>query len=989
MLRCLVIAIALSAAFVPAQQPVNLVTNASFEDLDVRGDPTGWRRSTWGGKPVFTVETGFGRTGERCVKVSSTTGADASWSFEVEVQPQTRYRLSAWIKVRGLDKRTGYGALLNLHQLGREGRTPAVSGDQDWTRVESTFESGPRRRLLVNVLFGGFGRSVGEAWFDDVELVDLTPPLPVMTEAERATFYREKVHPILERNCAECHGPESRLRGGLFLGSREGVLSGGESGPAVSLDAPRDSLLLRAVKYEAFEMPPTAKLRKEDVEVLTLWARLGVPFDPSLETPKPEVVHESTSPQINEETRAHWAFQPVERPLPPVVADKSWVANPLDAFVLAELERAGLRPAPRADRQTLIRRVYHDVIGLPPTPEEVSTFLADRRPDAWERVIDRLLASPHYGERWGRHWLDVVRYAETNSFERDGAKPLVWKYRDWVIRSLNEDKPYDQMILEQLAGDELDEVTADTIIATGYYRLGQWDDEPADPEQALFDDLDDIVATTAQAFLGLTMNCARCHDHKLDPIPQQDYYRMLAFMRNIRRYGVRAHSTVVDASVRVIATDEEQRRHADAVAEHKRDLDAVMKRLAAIESKVRPDFVPVELEEFKYERNRVALIKKRSGSKLSPEEVDEYGRLTERRNQLRRQPPRGLDKALCVKEHGAESKKTHVLIRGNPHVKGKLVEPGFPRVLGIADPAITPPKHGESTGRRLAFARWVASRDNPLTARVMVNRVFQHHFGRPIVRSPNNFGLQGRPPTHPRLLDWLASEFVAGGYRLKRLHRLILTSSAWKQAYVRNPQAEQIDPSNELLWRFDVRRLSAEEVRDSILAVTGRLNRDHYGPSVFPKIPRAVLAGQSRPGDGWRVSPEDLQTRRSVYVHVKRSLVLPVLATFDVADTDFTCPVRFTTNQPTQALSLMNGAFANEQARAFARDLLGRHPDDLSAQIELALWRVLQRQPRPEEVSRGKKLCKDLRDEAGLDAETALTRFCVVALNLNEFMYLR
>ncbi|NRA97317.1 MAG: DUF1549 domain-containing protein, partial [Planctomycetes bacterium] len=752
---------------------------------------------------------------------------------------------------------------------------------------------------------------------------------------------------------------------------------------------PRDSLLVRAVNYETFEMPPKAKLPGADVEILTRWARLGAPFDPALEASRPTVVAHAKTPQINDETRAHWAFQPVRRPALPAVADGSWVVNPLDAFVLAKLERAGLRPAPQADRQALIRRVYHDLTGLPPSPEEVAAFLADDAPDAWERLVDRLLASPHYGERWGRHWLDVVRYAETNSFERDGAKPFVWKYRDWVIRSLNEDKPFDRMILEQLAGDELDDATAETIIATGYYRLGQWDDEPADPEQALYDDLDDIVATTAQAFLGLTMNCARCHDHKLDPIPQADYYRMLAFMRNIRRYGVRAHGTVVDASVRVVASVDERERHAGVVAEHKRDLADVDTRLGAIEAKVKPDFTPVEHEEFKHERNRVALIEKRGGSALTGKEVKDYVRLTKRRRDLRGRPPAALAQALCVKEYGARSRETHVLIRGNPHVKGRRVEPGFPRVLGVANPPIVPPKSGTSTGRRLAFARWIAGEDNPLTPRVMVNRVFQHHFGRPIVHSANNFGLEGRPPTHPELLDWLASEFVRGGFRLKRMHRLILTSNAWKQAHVDDPRSERVDPGNDLLWRFDLRRLSAEEVRDAILTVTGQLNREVYGPSVYPKISRDVLAGQSRPGDGWPVSPPRLQARRSVYVHVKRSLVLPILATFDAADTDFTCPVRFTTNQPTQALSLMNSTFSNEQARAFAKDLATRHPGDLQGQIVLALSRVLQRVPRPDEIARGRKLCDDLRDGDGLDAETALTRFCVVALNLNEFLYLR
>jgi len=967
---------------------VNLLSNASFEELDGDGSPVGWRRSTWSGRPVFAVDTTVARSGSRSVRISSTEGADASFSYEVEVRPRTRYRLSAWVKTRALDKRSGYGAQLNLHELQREGKTPAIHGDQDWTRLESTFETGNRDRLLVNMLFGGWGRSVGEAWFDDVELVDLTRPVPVMDEGQRRAFYREQVHPILSVSCHQCHGPESKVKGGLFLGSREGVLKGGESGPAISLDSPRDSLLLRAVKYETFEMPPQRRLAKEEVDVLSLWARLGAPFDPDLESTRPAVAHAPAGPLVNEETRAHWAFQPVSAAEPPTVADAAWVTNPMDAFVLARLERSGLRPAPEAARGDLVRRVYQDLIGLPPTPEEAAAFEADERPDAYARLVDRLLASPHYGERWGRHWLDVVRYAETNSFERDGAKPFIWKYRDWVIRSLNEDKPYDRMILEQLAGDELPDASREQVIATGYYRLGQWDDEPADPTQALYDDLDDILGTTSQAFLGLTMNCARCHEHKLDPIPQSDYYRMLAFFRNIRRYGVRAHNTVLDASTRVVASREQKDQHADAVAAHRDDLESVKKDLDAIEERVKGDFVPVDHEEFKHERNRVALVRKRVGGLITAAEAAEYEELTRRRDGLRRNPPAALERALCVKEHGREPRVTHVLIRGNPHVKGQRVEPGFPSVLGLPDPVVNVPSGGETTGRRLALASWIANPENPLTWRVMVNRVFQHHFGRGIVGSPNNFGLQGQAPTHPGLLDWLASEFVRGGFRLKALHRLIMTSSTYRQAYVDNAAAERVDPANELLWRFDLRRLSAEEVRDAVMSVSGILNRELYGPSVYPKIPRAVLAGQSRPGDGWPVSPPEKQARRSVYVHVKRSMVLPILATFDAADTDFTCPVRFTTTQPTQALSLMNGDFANEQARAFAEDLRSVHPEDVHAQVRRALSRVMQRPPRPAEVARGVRLQEELVS-AGCSKEDALTRFCVVALNLNEFLFVR
>ena len=978
-----------SASVTVSEGRPNLITNPSFEASGSNGDPAGWVRNTWGGQATFEVESGFARTGKTCVKISSTKGADASWSVLADVEPDTDYRLSAWIKLKGFDKGSGYGAQLNLHELQRVGKTNALVSDCDWTRVESTFNAGSRERLTVNLLIGGWGQSVGEVWFDDVELVDITPKLEPLGTQAAARFYRERIHPILVENCHGCHGPESELKGELFLGSRAGLARGGESGPAITEQRPRQSLLLRAVAYETFEMPPTGRLPRAILDELTLWVRHGAPFDPALETERPEVERHNDVPRVTAQTRAHWSFQPVTVPAVPVVADASWVRNPVDAFVMARLERAGMRPTATASRETLIRRLSFDLLGLPPSVEEVRAFVEDQRPDAWERLVDRTLASPHYGEKWGRHWLDVVRYAETNSFERDGAKPFVWKYRDWVIDALNADMPYDQFIVHQLAGDEIESPTPASVTATGYYRLGQWDDEPADKQQALYDELDDIVGTTSQAFLGLTMNCARCHDHKLDPIPQADYYRMLAFVRNVRRYGARSHNTVVAASVAVIADDAAREKHAAAVEEHRQALDAVTARLGAIEAMVKPHFAPVDHEEFKHERNRVAVVKKRAGSVLSDEEVKGYVALTEERNRLRRHPPASLEQALCVKEHGPDAPSTHVLVRGNPHVSGKPVEPGFPRVLGFPDPTVNKPEHGRSTGRRLALARWIASPENPLTARVMANRVFQHHFGRGIVRSPNNFGLQGRPPSHPRLLDWLAAEFVSRGYRLKELHRIILLSSTWRQGFRADADAERLDPTNDLLWRFDVRRLSAEEVRDTTLAVAGTLNRQLHGPSVFPSIPREVLAGQSRPGDGWRVSKPEQRTRRSIYVHVKRSLVLPILATYDFADTDFTCPVRFTTNQPTQALSSLNGAFTNEQAEALAADLRNRHPGDVTAQVATALSRAMQRAPRTEEIRRGERLIRDLVEDHGMTEQFALKRFCVVALNLNEFLYLQ
>ena len=976
----------------PTNTDKNLVPNPSFEELD-GGSPRHWVKSTWGGTATFEVETSFGRTGKSCLKLSSTDGADASWSCKLSVLPMTDYRLSCWIKTESLDAATGFGAQLNLHELQMTGKTEAISGTQDWTRVESRFNSGTHKTLLLNLLYGGWGRSTGNAWFDDVELVDLTAPLPTLSDEQAASFYDQEVRPILEARCFKCHGDGKRPKGGLRLNHRSRLLRGGASGPAWNESDPRNSLILSAIRYETYEMPPDGKLPAEQIEVLTRWIRLGAPYSGTeAETPA-EVEPKAHGPTVNEQTRNHWSFRRVTRPEPPVPADAEWREHPIDAFVRHGLEQAEITPAPIASRHALLRRVTYDLLGLPPTPEEVQAFVSDDAPDAWERLIERLLASPHYGEKWGRHWLDLVRYAETNSFERDGVKPFVWRYRDWVIQSFNEDKPYDRFLLEQLAGDELDGVTPEgidkgSVIATGYYRLGLWDDEPADSEQARFDELDDIIMTTGQVILGMTINCARCHDHKLDPIPQRDYYRMLAFFRGMRRYGIRGHNTVLERSSREIATDEERANNTAAVDAHKRRLDALVTRITEIEETVKPSFEPVEHEEFKHDGARPDLVKKRIGTLIDEAGFAEYQTLRSERQRLQQDRPAALDRALCITERGPTPLDTHLLIRGNPHVAGERVEPGFPEVLGFPDPTVTLPEGGRSSGRRLALARWITSAENPLTARVMVNRIWQHHFGRGIVRTPSDFGLQGFAPTHPELLDWLAAEFIARGWSIKDMHRLILSSRTYRMSVAHDPVAAAKDPGNDRLWRFEMRRLTAEELRDSVLAVNHSLNPQMHGPSIYSAIPREVLAGQSRPGQGWGNSPPDQRARRSVYIHVKRSLVTPMLATHDAADTDFTCPVRFTTTQPTQALTMLNSEFMQEQARVFARWIGEEAGPELDDRIRLALWQTTQREPTEQDLERGNQLIADLQAKHGLNADDALHRFCLVALNLNEFVYL-
>ena len=806
---------------------------------------------------------------------------------------------------------------------------------------------------------------------------------------EAIKFFETEVKPLLVEHCFKCHGRLEKPKGGLYLTSRGGLLQGGDTGAAVSLETPRESLLLEAVNYAGYEMPPDGKLPQEKIDVLVKWVEMGLPWTPG-EDVAGEPAESHASPRVNDQTKQFWSFRSVTRPRPPRAAGVDWVRNPIDSFVLKKLENAGLQPAAAAEKTALVRRAYYDLIGLPPTPAEVSAFLADDSPAAFERVVEGLLDSPHYGERWGRHWLDLVRYAETNSYERDGAKPFVWRYRDYVIRSFNEDKPYDRFVTEQLAGDELENVTRASIIATGFYRLGIWQDEPVDAEQELFEDLDDLVRTTGEVFLGMTIGCARCHDHKLDPIPQTDYYRMLAFFRNVRRLGVRSHESVEDASVRTLGSEQEARRHKQLVERHKRDTKEVRKALGELDGRITKDLTGVENDDWKTEATRVEIARHRVGTILTQADFDRYVQLTARRDELRRFRPPGIEQALCVKEHGRDCPPTHVLVRGNAHVTGDEVEPGFPAVLSPPEPVIVPPPEPvQSTGRRLALARWLASPENPLAARVMVNRIWHYHFGRGIVRSTSDFGFQGAAPTHPDLLDWLASEFTEGGWRIKRLHKLIMLSSTYRMSSQANDKALAADPLNDLFWRFDMRRLSAEEIRDSILAVNDSLNRNKmFGPSIYVAIPQEVLAGQSQPGAGWGKSSREDRARRSIYIHVKRSLVVPMLASFDGADTDASCPVRFVTTQPTQALGMLNSRFVNEQAAVFASYLRDEAGHDLKAQIALGLRRTMQREPTRGEIDRGLELVEKLQRDHGLSVNSALKRFCVTAYNLNEFMYL-
>jgi hypothetical protein len=630
--------------------------------------------------------------------------------------------------------------------------------------------------------------------------------------------------------------------------------------------------------------------------------------------------------------------------------------------------------------------VTYDLIGLPPTPEEVDAFVKDNSADAYEKLIDRLLASPHYGEKWGRHWLDLVRYAETNGYERDGPKPFVWRYRDYVIKSFNEDKPFDRFAKEQLAGDEIERDNPDAVIATGYYRLGLWDDEPADPEQARADETDDLVATTAQVFLGMTMNCARCHDHKIDPIPQKDYYQLAAFFRDIPPYSntrnVKSRTNLTDITPPAKRAkyekelQEREERIAELTAAMTKIEDAAIKKMPAEDQRAaegpdRPKVLALKLKDF-----------------LSEEQAKEYAKLKHELDDLHNKPTPSEELALSINHCLVHPPETFVFIRGNPHAPAAKVVPAFPTVLGTPVPTIPEPaKDARTSGRRLVLADWIASKDNPLTARVLANRLWQHHFGVGIVASANDFGKFGTGPTNPELLDWLAAELVEGGWKLKRMHKLLMLSSAYQMSAKANSDGLRADPANALLWRLNMRRLTAEELRDSILAVSGKLNLKMGGPSIYPPIPKEVLAGQSRPGEGWNTSPPEEAARRSVYIHIKRSLLVPLLAHHDQADTDNSCPVRFTTTVPTQALGMLNGTFINEQAAAFAERLRKEAPNDLAGQVRWAARLTAGMAMPDDKVLRDVDFIKELQIKGKLSEADALKNYCLLLLNTNAFIY--
>ena len=735
-----------------------------------------------------------------------------------------------------------------------------------------------------------------------------------------------------------------------------------------------------------------------------------VAFPASVET---AVAGSPADRSFTEEQRSYWALQRVYRPAIPVSARQSWVRNPIDAFVLQRLESAGLTPADEADRVTLIRRASLDLTGLPPTPAQVQAFLNDESPIAFERVVASLLHSPHYGERWARHWLDVARFAESTGFEQDVTRPNAWRFRDYVIDALNSDKPYDRFVYEQIAGDELWPHDPQARIATAFNRHYPEEGNNKDlllARQEILHDITDVVGAT---FLGLTFNCARCHDHKFDPILQEDYYRLQAFFANIGhddRFPLVAFDQLQQYKQR-LALWEKRTRH---IWDEMDSLLATVRKYSPAQLLARyPDYVieAVDLaptERTPLQAQLVYLLNtkdcgtcplrpkphldrffKSSAGKLAGAAKQRFQQLEAELEQHSHLLPEDIPRGTGILDISQDAPPTHVLGVGLHTAPLQEVQPGFPSILDPAPARVEAPAGLPSTGRRSALAHWLVHPDNPLTARVMVNRIWHHHFGRGIVATPSDFGKMGAAPTHPELLDWLADEFIRSRWSIKHIHRLIVTSSTYRQHSFERADARRVDPDNRWLWRFPPQRMEAEVIRDSALAVSGRLNRTVGGPSVFPPLP----AGRPQPVGGWSVSKSRSdQSRRSIYIFVRRNDRYPLLEAFDFPDTHESCARRNRTTTAPQALALLNSAMATGWAEAFAARVLNQAGDDLTRQVRAAYVLAYSRAPDDWEASVSLEFLHRQAQLVAADperssAELALQDFCLMLLNSNEFVY--
>jgi hypothetical protein len=767
-----------------------------------------------------------------------------------------------------------------------------------------------------------------------------------------AVDFARDVRPVLEKNCIGCHNPKLSMSG-LSLASREALVKGGRRGPAIASGNAADSALLKAIRHEGnLQMPPGRKLAPEDIAKLEEWVRAGAVW--------PSDAIDASGARPN-----HWSFRPPAALAPPKVKNARWVRSPVDRFVLARLERERIAPSAEAAKSTLVRRLYLDLVGLQPSPAEVQAFISDKRAGAWQRLVDRLLASPHYGERWGRRWLDYARYADSDGGSRDEPRQI-WRYRDWVIDALNRDMSFNQFVIEQLAGDLLPNPAESQLIATGFHRNSPIQIEAGtDREQYRTEAVFDRVDATGTVFLGLSVGCAKCHDHKYDPVSQKEYYRLFAFFNSSDDWG----------SDRPLFSPRAQNLHdvhgplLEFAPKNRIDKrNDLTRRILALED---------EIETLREARK--------------PEAAAQIKKLDAEIAVLAKQMPR-IDASMIMREL-PQPRPTHLLKGGDYLAKGEAVTPGVPSFLHAFSE--------RPNANRLDLARWIADEKNPLQARVTVNRIWQEYFGRGLVETENDFGTQGTPPTHPELLDWLAVRFVESGWSQKAIHRLIVTSAAYRQSSQVRPDLAERDPRNLLLARQSRLRLDAEIVRDVALGASGLLVPTVGGPSVYPPQPAAAMSA-SQVKKTWKASEGPDRYRRGMYTFFWRVTPNPMLVVFDAPGAVAACTRRTRSNTPLQALTTLNETQFHEFAQAMAGRVLQEAGPTLDARLRYAFTLTTSRQPSPRELDRLRSLAAAERDAlqttpqdaarlAGGEVKDALERALIVSvarvlMNTDEFL---
>jgi hypothetical protein len=712
------------------------------------------------------------------------------------------------------------------------------------------------------------------------------------------------------------------------------------------------------------------------------------------------VLGAAEAPEFKPHQKRWWAIQPVALPAVPEVPDsaKAWLRNEIDAFVYEKLAAKNIQPNPRAARETFARRVTLDLTGVPPTPEELQTFAADTKPGAEERLVDRLLASPRYGERWGRHWLDVVRYSDSDGFKQDDTRPNMWRYRDWVIQSFNEDKPYDRFVKEQLAADELYPGDKQALVGLGFVRLFEDEYNQAHIRLRRQEMLNDLTDNTAYAFLGVTMACARCHDHKFDPLLHKDYYRLQSFFANVKIHD----TALLDDDKRVAEYEAASAKYRAAA---KPVLDKIAEFMAAPTAKFKKDrlerfpddiqeillkdksaMTPLELNLYWKALPQVDVTEEETFTKLKAADKSKYLELQKELEPFAHLKPEPLRYAQVMQDQGVDAPPVHVLLNGALEAEAEQVQPGFLSILDPAPAKVTPLPELNSSGRRSALANWLADAKNPLSTRVIVNRVWQYHFGTGLVATPNDFGVMGQRPSNRELLDWLTAKFVTeDGWSLKKLHKRIVLSATYMQDSAYREAAAAVDPENKLLWRYPRRRLEAEAIRDSMLFVSGVLDETMGGPGVFPTAPKGT---EIQEGRHWKKSRGAVdEYRRSVYTFNRRLVRYPMLEAFDAPLAFESCGRRQETVTPDQALELMNGTPAATFAKALAARVANDQGLDDSALVDRAFRFALTRSPQPVERERSLAFLAKQEKLAG-SKQAALTDLCLSLLSTNEFLYI-